>query len=642
MPTLNQIVYRHAETNRLDDSLGFGPVSSSLVGTPTLQLWQARIEPWLRTRPGGSPPPSLFYGTFTEDAVLIRRIQSAEPASASAHVLIGPVGVLTPKLALELREWRWAQAEWFTPVRRLDVELLADARSSLEVPARSEVVLPRLTSVLAVVLSQETRRVVVPAFRHSEAVLWGLRELLAVLLEGCRDVDQWALSFETYDDRTVPVTWSLPGLFVAFRRGAPAPEPAPRFAAAAKRITAAYAEGGADSVRRLLNENLLLAITDAAARLTRLAGSAQPPTAPTKRLGVPVTTPSTAGGATPQVSCPICLSRLDWDELPLYRFDANLARYVELRVPENASPAQRAKALRTASVRCTNSGELTPVHFLPSAYGKYGEPSVYGFVGAFQSGKTHLLTAMVGAIEQGGLSSYGLTARPVDLNLHQSYVRDSVRPLFGESKVLAPTRDGMVSFVDAFLVSEAGRDPKAVALFDVAGRELLLVEEAKSFLDIADGLIFVVDPEQFDGDGLGDLAFSTVLAQLKAVDRLDKVSAAVVLNKADMVRFDDPVSYWLRRDVSTLDPVESLRESADVYAYLYRRGAHAWTRPYQECARATLHVASGIGSGRASSDESGIKRYQRGVRPRRVLGPLVSLLAMTGVLTAPEAQLIGI
>jgi hypothetical protein len=118
-----------------------------------------------------------------------------------------------------------------------------------------------------------------------------------------------------------------------------------------------------------------------------------------------------------------------------------------------------------------------------------------------------------------------------------------------------------------------------------------------------------------------------------------QVSAAIVLNKADLLRFEDPIAFWLRSDEKTLDAAEFIRESADVYAFLCDKGAGAWTRPYRECARATLHVASATGGSGRESDGA---VYPRGVTPRRVLRPLVAMLAMTGVLTGAEAERVGI
>ena len=106
-----------------------------------------------------------------------------------------------------------------------------------------------------------------------------------------------------------------------------------------------------------------------------------------------------------------------------------------------------------------------------------------------------------------------------------------------------------------------------------------------------------------------------------------------------MVRFEDPVAFWLRSDSKALDAAEFVRESADVYAFLDSMGAiPRGPRPYQECAKATLHVASPTGGAALEGDEGGVSA----VMPRRVLRPLVAMLAMTGVLTGAEAERVGI
>jgi hypothetical protein len=277
-------------------------------------------------------------------------------------------------------------------------------------------------------------------------------------------------------------------------------------------------------------------------------------------------------------------------------------------------------------------------HYLPSDYGRFGPPVVLGFIGMTTSGKSHLLTAMVGEMERGGLREYGIDSRPIDHGLHKRFLDDWVRPLMTEGKVLPGTEEGIVTFADAFLVTPQAGPDRPVALFDVAGGELTKVEDTKQFLDIADGLFFVVDPAQMNADGLGDDTFNTVLNLVKSTGRLPgQVSAAIVLNKADMVRFEDPVALWLRADTKVLDAGEFLRESADVYAFLYEKGAAAWTRPYHDCAKATLHVASPTGG---AGQRGGV--YPRGVTPRRVLRPLVAMLAMTGVLTGSEAEKVGV
>ncbi|TDD93937.1 GTPase domain-containing protein [Actinomadura rubrisoli] len=344
------------------------------------------------------------------------------------------------------------------------------------------------------------------------------------------------------------------------------------------------------------------------------------------------------------VLCPICLQRITWDDPPLYRYDAARDDYVEQPVPPDAGPEQLARLRLAARVRCPNQrGEP---HHLPASYGGSGRPLVFGLVGARGSGKTHLLTAMINAVDRGDLyRHYGLACWPLEVLLHQEYLRDNVGPLIGGACVLPPTPPGRVMFADGFMVAQEHGPPRPVALFDVAGDDLTRVADATAFLDVVDGLIFVVDPLRLDGPARRDSTFGAVLDLLRASGRLPEVSAAVVVNKADLLRFEDPVALWLRRDTATLDPEESLRESADVYAYLHSRGAHAWTRPYGECTRATLHVASATGSSatqETDAGDAGDARFAQGVHPRRVLRPLVSLLAMNGALASSEAARIGI
>lgn len=105
------------------------------------------------------------------------------------------------------------------------------------------------------------------------------------------------------------------------------------------------------------------------------------------------------------------------------------------------------------------------------------------------------------------------------------------------------------------------------------------------------------------------------------------------------MRFDDPITLWLRSDVNVLDPDLMLRESADVFAYLDSLDAQASTRPHSLCRKATLHAVSATGGpGPNARAGAGLK----GASPRRVLAPLAALLAMTGVLTDDRAQQVGV
>ncbi|TDC67153.1 hypothetical protein E1200_15525 [Actinomadura sp. GC306] len=649
---LHQTQYRWGTTGRLGEmpKAGLWPVASSLDPSATAELsrWHDRIEPWLR---GGEPDSGCFYAAFGAEAVLIRRARPGLEDSTTAHLLFGSAGVLTPRLALELHDWTWASADLPSRAPMVNPSALIPHRTNLGRQARSAALERPLVVLLSLVLDGP-RLVEAPMTGDTMAFLWALDDILTVLGSGLGDWPAWSPGFETSaEQRTRRV--QPPGMFLRFGHGTAEPPPRDANLPAAVDLARLYARGGTNALRELRNTAGLAELETMAARVARLVEAAGPVAVaapntstepaetaePSAQTGVPMsamTSPPGGGsppaGAGEQVSCPICLGRLDWGELPLYTFDQGLAQYIELSPPPSTTPEQRARLMRTAAVRCPNPGNTTEPHYLPAGYGQYGAPAVYGFIGATTSGKTHLAAAMVAAIERGALSAYGLTAQPVDLDRHHAFLRDMVHPLFSESAWLAPTREGEVAFADAFVVSGGTARPRAMALFDVAGGELGNVGDAKRFLDIADGLVFVADPTRFGSGSLGDPAFNTVLSLLRSSGRLAHVSAAIALNKADLYKFDDPIAHWLSRDSAELDAAEVLAESADVFAYLHQRGAEAWTRPYLECERATLHVVSATGT----------DAIERGARPLRVLRPLVALMAMTGLLTSAETRDVGI
>jgi hypothetical protein len=468
-----------------------------------------------------------------------------------------------------------------------------------------------------------------------EAALWGLASILAVL------GDSRSMSFMTY---AVDICPAPPGLFASFNPRAAKMPLDQVYGPASIRLATSYADAGRSELEQVLAQHRVLEPADRAGRIARLLElwPGAEPSGPVGREAMQAA--SSPQGPTPggHVICPMCLSELDWCELPLWRWDSGQGEYVLIEVPEGAPRQLRAHLERGAMVRCPNRYNIMKgEHYLPADYGNYGPPVILGFIGLTKSGKSHLLSAMLGEIERGELDDYGIRTRPIDYRTHRRFLVERVYPLIREDKVLPRTDEGVVTFADAFLIAAGNGPERPVALFDVAGGELTNVDNTKHFLNVADGLIFVVDPAQLDVHGLGDDSFNTVLSVLRSAQLLpDQVSAAIVLNKADMVRFEDPINIWLRSDSKRLDAEEIIRESADVYAYLENRGAEAYTRPYSECAKATLHVASPTGGAGPPEGEGG--KYPRGVTPHRVLRPLVALLAMTGVLTGAEAEKVGI
>jgi len=362
------------------------------------------------------------------------------------------------------------------------------------------------------------------------------------------------------------------------------------------------------------------------------------------------TGPDEGGADAPaQVRCPVCLDSYPWSRSgrELFELDPESLEYRPIDLTGLHDPVKLEQRLRSAFLRCPNPSQDTPPHYLPLLYGGLGRPLVIGLVGATRTGKTHLLAAMLGEVERGGLQPYGLTAVPLDQIRHRRFYDDYIRPLYHGTELAYTAPTELPQFVDALIIGRQDEDGGArpVAFFDVSGDLLGKVGQGERFLAAADALIFVVDPEQSlrlpgfktERSELGDLAFANVLDQLYRGESLLDIPAAIVVAKSDRLRFMPPVDRWLylENTQGRLDAELIRMESRDVYAFLYRHDARGWLLPTARCRRCTLHFASATG-GRATG-----RRFPRGVRPRRVLEPLVAVLAMTGVLDHPEAAGVG-
>ena len=612
--------------------------------------WLQRLEPFLRV--GG--PQGCGYLDFGTRAAFVRWYaeRDSELDWQYALVHLGQPAALTGRRALESPDLGAGELYAGNGEAPITLTSPGPGRGAVEAEARSEEALGLLVPLLGHALGGR-RRMIMPWTGDDlpKAVMWGLVSILDML------GDKQPVSFLTYASAR-SYEAATPGLFVCFRPGVSMVPPDPGFEALARDLAERFAADPGELRQRLnalgpgdpadqsgrIARLLALDLKSGAARSggnatvgtdTEEVAERRVPVSDANTMPFQETEASTTGR--PVVTCPICLHEIyDWNGLGYWRWEAGLSEYVELAVPAGLNPIQQARHLRGAYVRCPASADT--VHFLPVNYGRFGPPVLLGFVGLTKSGKSHLLASMVGAIENRELEEYGITAHPIDHANHRRFMEEWVDPLLSQNKVLRGTREGIVEFADAFLMSYNGGPQRPVALYDVAGGDLARVEETNQFLWIADGLFFVIDPDHLTARRVGDETFSNVLDVIRESGRPGSVSAAIILNKADKLRFDEPVTHWLRSDSKSVDAVEILRESADIYAYLNTKGGNALAAPYQICDKATLHVASPTGG--SGDGEGGV--YPRGVTPRRVLRPLVAMLAMTGVLTGADAEQVGI
>ena len=219
-----------------------------------------------------------------------------------------------------------------------------------------------------------------------------------------------------------------------------------------------------------------------------------------------------------------------------------------------ANPVERRQKLQNAFVVCP-AAEGHQRHVLPLEYGLHGRPLVLGLVGRSNAGKSHLLSALVKALDETSEArQFGIErCIPVDPQRHRVFMQSRVVPMFAQGRPLPGTREGLTSFTDAFVITHKNGERRVVAVFDVAGGDLQQVQDHKEFLYVVDGLMFVVDPTALDGQVssvTGDLAFAAVLDLLATNDRLGEVAAAVVLAQSDLLRFEEPVDFWIRQPVS--------------------------------------------------------------------------------------------
>ncbi|MEV8588232.1 hypothetical protein [Streptomyces sp. NPDC051180] len=370
--------------------------------------------------------------------------------------------------------------------------------------------------------------------------------------------------------------------------------------------------------------------------------AARPDTVPEPTPGAAPAPPS------PSRMCPHCLLPVAYDERLLVTIDAKGNR-IPLDLSAERRPGHVADALRKAYHLCPHTVDGDEEHELPVPYLTTGEPLSVALVGSSSVGKTHLLAAMLGEVELGGLEPYGLKCRPLNPDAHRTYLRERVQSLQQGRQLGRTGQQTFARFADGLLVSAGGATPRPVVFFDLAGEDLAQDGEVGRFLMGVDAFVFVLDPLRalrlssldpvraqsgLRRRDLGDEAFTTVLNRIpRQRGGLVAAPAALAVNKSDLVRFEPAVDRWLARSLpGRHDPAAVRDESRDAYAFLAHHASAAWLKPFDDCADCTLHFVAATG-GQARGD-----RFPHGARPRRVLAPLLSLFAMCGLLPGAEPR----
>ncbi|MEU2182986.1 hypothetical protein [Streptomyces thermolilacinus] len=373
------------------------------------------------------------------------------------------------------------------------------------------------------------------------------------------------------------------------------------------------------------------------------------PTAPPPRPPA-VPSPPAAQAASAERLCPHCLLPVVYDESRLVTIDP-MGDRVPLDLSGDLPPAHVRDLLRTAYQLCPYADEDN-LHELPVPYLTNGRPLTIALVGSSGVGKTHLLAAMLGEVEQGGLEPYGLKCLPLNPDTHRTFLRERVQSLLQGRELGRTGQQAFARFADGLLVTGSG-PTRPVVFFDLAGEDLAQDSEVARFLTGIDAFVFVLDPlralslpsldpvRELNGlrrRDLGDEAFTTVLNRVpRTWGPYIAAPTAIALNKSDLVRVEPAVDQWLGRALPPeFRPEEVSAESRDVHAFVARHATQAWLRPFDDSARCTLHFVAATG-GQARDD-----RFPHGVRPRRVLAPLLSIFAMCGLLPGVDHGEVGI
>ena len=276
--------------------------------------------------------------------------------------------------------------------------------------------------------------------------------------------------------------------------------------------------------------------------------------------------------------------------------------WVKIEIPPDLNPTQRAP-LPVRCVRALQKGAVGGnVHHLPARYGRFGEPVLLGFVGLTESGKSHLLTSMVGRIT--GLSDYQIAVEPLDPECTSAFIENSVEAAdqpqrgapwhAGPSPRRSRTRSSCGTATGRNGWSRCSTCP-AVTWQRLAGPGVPL-DRRRAVLRHRPR------PHQAHQGRRRDL-------QQRTQHRAGQGEArAEVARRSSSTKPTRRVSRnpWRAGCArgGKVGPAEFLRESADVYSYLSRAERAGAGRAVRggRCEKATLHVASSTGGAKESEN----------------------------------------
>jgi Double-GTPase 2 len=391
--------------------------------------------------------------------------------------------------------------------------------------------------------------------------------------------------------------------------------------------------------------------------------------------------------------CPYCYEEISARQI-WFRCTGRISRSGRRCAPE-ADPVLRARtgfteALpppfagdgRQGSARCPGCGDDTTIRICPVCHSRL--PVHFGNVpsrlivpvGAKEAGKTVFMTVLVHELMHQTGQRLNAAITGADDSTRERFTRDYERPMYRDSKLLAPTTPGaphQAPLVFRFttegrpgagaLARLAGRpgrgEPQRTLLsfFDTAGEDLRSarsMERSVRYLGAADGILLLLDPLQMPGaralasagtrlptPGSTDDEPANVLenvtdlimaAQVKKPNERISKPLAIVFTKMDALLDDLKDTSPLLRpppQTSYFDDRDSLAVHTEMQRLLARwNGSRIDQIAQLNFSRYRYFGVSALGeSPTADNRVSG-----RGIRPYRVTSPILWILAQFGII----------
>jgi Double-GTPase 2 len=298
---------------------------------------------------------------------------------------------------------------------------------------------------------------------------------------------------------------------------------------------------------------------------------------------------------------------------------------------------------------------------LPVHFGKVGNRLIVP-VGAKESGKTVFMTVLVHELMHQTGQQFNAAVTGADEHTRQRFASDYERPLYRQSRLLAPTTGHQAPLVFRFTTQRnwahggrLGPQRTLLSFFDTAGEDLRStqsMEQNVRYLGAADGIVLLLDPLQMRGareraapdTRLPDLGEDEPATVLENVTDLLLSShprrpgkrignpLAIVFTKMDTLMHDLKETSPLRQSPPQQQYFDE-RDSLEVHTEIQRLLARWEGARIDQIAQHNYSQYRYFGVSALGETPTADNRVSaRGIRPYRVASPILWILAQFGII----------